>query len=186
MQELSSQNLLLKISHYVKICSPVFPELRVPHSWSPPWAPFRGCGWSVAAVAHVSIHVETDGKCQSPVHNVYERDPGELNNSPEWPKSSSWILSSTKVRRGSWGWGESIMGGDQENTINKEKVVMQIGVNISPFREFLEIWSSNSSRYLEGNPLANRGFLCKWKYFLHKSNFYLVFRFSPFLLFLRK
>ena len=47
---------------------PVFPEHRASHFWFPPWAPFRGCWGSAAAVAHDSIHAEADGKRQSPVH----------------------------------------------------------------------------------------------------------------------
>ena len=46
---------------------PVFLEPREPPSWSPPWAPFRGC-WRSAAAAHNSVLVEAAGKCQSPVH----------------------------------------------------------------------------------------------------------------------
>ena len=40
------------------------PEHRMPHSWSPPWTPFRGCWRSRVAVAHDLIFVEVDGKCQ--------------------------------------------------------------------------------------------------------------------------
>ena len=46
---------------------PVFPEHRGPRSWSPPWAPLRGCCRLAAAVACVLLHVEADGKCQTSV-----------------------------------------------------------------------------------------------------------------------
>ena len=65
MQELGSQNLLLKIPNYLKACPAIFfPEHRVTHAWSPPWVPFRGCWRSVAIVAPNLILVEVDGKCQ--------------------------------------------------------------------------------------------------------------------------
>ena len=51
-----------------RLVLPVFPEHRVPPSWAPPWAPFRGFWGSAAAVAHVLLHVEADGKCQTSVH----------------------------------------------------------------------------------------------------------------------
>ena len=42
-----------------------FPEHRMmPHSWSQPWTPFRGCWKSAAAAAHDLILVEVDSKCQ--------------------------------------------------------------------------------------------------------------------------
>ena len=47
---------------------PVFPEHRVPHSWSLPWAPLRGCCRWAAAVAHVLLHAEAYGKCQTSIH----------------------------------------------------------------------------------------------------------------------
>lgn len=49
---------------------PVFPERRAPPSWSPPRAPFRGCWGPAPAVAHDSIRVEVDGKCQPPGHTM--------------------------------------------------------------------------------------------------------------------
>ena len=45
-----------------------FSEHRAPHSWSPPWALLRGCCRWAAAVASDLIHVEADGKFQTPVH----------------------------------------------------------------------------------------------------------------------
>jgi len=38
-------------SIYLKVCLPVFPEHRAPHSWPPPWTPFRGCWTLASAVA---------------------------------------------------------------------------------------------------------------------------------------
>ena len=62
---------LIKSSEHIwRPVLPVFPEHSVPPSWSPPWAPFRGCWRSAAAVARDSTHVEADGKCQSPVHKT--------------------------------------------------------------------------------------------------------------------
>ena len=45
---------------------PVFPEHRVPHVCSPPWAPSQGCCKSAPAAAQDLILVEAEGKCQVP------------------------------------------------------------------------------------------------------------------------
>ena len=47
----------------------IFPAHRAPLSWSC-WAQLRGGCGSAAAVAHVLLHVEADGKCQTSVHNT--------------------------------------------------------------------------------------------------------------------
>ena len=49
---------------YLTTCSASFSLNRVPHSCSPPWAPFSGCWKSAALASHDLIHVEVDGKCQ--------------------------------------------------------------------------------------------------------------------------
>ena len=49
----------------------LFPEPRAPRSWSPPWAPFRGC-WSPAAAATPDlILVEAGGEWQFPVGRAH-------------------------------------------------------------------------------------------------------------------
>ena len=63
MQELGSENLLWKISIWRPVL-PFSPEHRVPHSCSPPWAPFRGCWRSATVAVHDLICVEVDDNCQ--------------------------------------------------------------------------------------------------------------------------
>ena len=50
---------------------PVFPRAQVPHSWSPPWTPFRGCWKSAVATACDLILVEAEGKWQFFVGSVH-------------------------------------------------------------------------------------------------------------------
>ena len=51
---------------YLTTCSASFPEHRVPHVCSPPWAPSQGCCKSAPAAAQDLILVEVEGKCQGP------------------------------------------------------------------------------------------------------------------------
>ena len=53
-----------------------FSQSRVPHSSSPPWALIRGCCGLAAAVAHVLLHLESDGKCQTSVRTL--KHPNKL------------------------------------------------------------------------------------------------------------
>lgn len=55
-----------------RIFLPVFPEYRVPHSWSPHRVSLRECYGSAAAMAHYLIHVEDDGKGQTSAHSNYD------------------------------------------------------------------------------------------------------------------
>ena len=48
----------------------VFPEHRVPHSWSSTGTLFKGYCGLAAVVAHDLIHVEANGHCQTPAHNI--------------------------------------------------------------------------------------------------------------------
>ena len=52
-------------NNYLKTfpASSLSPLARVPHSWSPPCTPFRGCWRSAAAVAPELILVEVDDNC---------------------------------------------------------------------------------------------------------------------------
>ena len=61
MHGLGSWNQFLKISDYLKTCSPVSLEHRVPHC--PPWTAFRACWGSTAAAAQDSVSAEAGGKC---------------------------------------------------------------------------------------------------------------------------
>ena len=100
---------------------PVFPEHRVPHPWSTPWAPFRVCWGSAATAAHDSILGEADGKCPSPVHNFKQVTPFGASclsvlkpdhiqiNWEVWSKFKAlefplW-LSSNELDQDPWGYG---------------------------------------------------------------------------------
>ena len=67
MQGLGSGNRFLKISNYLKTCSPSFPGA---HSSSfSTLTPFRACWRSIATAAQDSVSSEADGKCpwQAPI-----------------------------------------------------------------------------------------------------------------------
>ena len=66
MPGLGSWNQFLKISDYLKTCSPVSLEYSVPHS--PRWTAFRAC-WGSTAAAQDSGSAEAGGKCswQTPI-----------------------------------------------------------------------------------------------------------------------
>ena len=61
--------LINKVISWKCLCEDLFcqffPESRGPHFWSPPWAHFRGCWGSAAAVVHHFILVEVN--CYSSV-----------------------------------------------------------------------------------------------------------------------
>ena len=56
----SPENIYLSEGLFCKF----FPEHKVPHSWSPPWTPFRVCWRSETTVASDFILVEPDGQWQ--------------------------------------------------------------------------------------------------------------------------
>ena len=78
------KNWARKISSwkYLRPVLPDFPEHRVPHFWSPFWAPFRGCWRSATAAVHNLILVEVDGKCswQVPISSWQCPWPNYLNS----------------------------------------------------------------------------------------------------------
>ena len=65
-QKIFSWKYLTRYVLDTRIILQVFPEHRVPRSWSP-WAPFRGCWGSAAVAAHDSVLIDSDGKCRSPI-----------------------------------------------------------------------------------------------------------------------
>ena len=78
MQELGSESL--PEDSYLKTGLPVFPEHRVPPSWSPSWAPLRGCLGLGAAVAHHSVQRQ-----MASAHLPFTDNPEKL--------SRTWLLS---------------------------------------------------------------------------------------------
>ena len=55
---------------HLRAHSSSFPRAQSASLLSPPWAPLRGCCGLSAAVAHVLLHVEANGKCQTLVHSA--------------------------------------------------------------------------------------------------------------------
>ena len=65
------KNLLLKISNYLKTCSASFPRAQSASLLISTLSSFQGVLRVNGAVAHDSIQVEGDVKCQSPVHTCH-------------------------------------------------------------------------------------------------------------------
>ena len=103
MHGLGSWNQFLKISDYLKTCSPVSLEHRVPHC--PPWTAFRACWGSTAAAAQDSVSAEAGGKCswQTPTcswHNPlrYSCQENPIERGAWWATVHGMAKSQTPLR----------------------------------------------------------------------------------------
>ena len=94
----------------------IFPEHGVPHSWFPPWTPFRECFRSAAAAVHDLTLVEVGDKCQFVVGRENKGRDNDRQEKPtsyrveswwNWKKSNYWLHQSEKAKpkgeRGSCG-----------------------------------------------------------------------------------